>query len=314
MSDPPRIAVVGGLNMDIHLFDLRRFPPRDTLVADRYLAEPGGKGSNQARAAARLGAEVTLVGRVGDDEFGALCVEATAADGVDVTNVIATSDARTGFVVIELVEGQHRSLVFAPGANGALTWDDVERALGDLAAADVVVVQAEVPPDVLSRLMVWGAETATPVFLDPAPPERVTRPVIAAAEVVTPDIEEGAGLTGRRDLGHIGAPLAARELLAMGARRVLLKLDAEGVILGDESGLRRIPTLAVEAVDETGAGDVFMAALAVRRAQGADWVDAARYANTAAALSVAGAGLTLPSAAEVEAAVGKLGDELEVIG
>lgn len=314
MSDPPRIAVVGGLNMDIHLFDLRRFPPRETLVADRYLAEPGGKGSNQARAAARLGAEVILVGRVGDDEFGAICVEATAADGVDVTNVRPTSDARTGFVVIELVEGQHRSLVFAPGANWALTWADVERALPDLSAADVVVVQAEVPPDVLTRLVTWGVETDTPVFLDPAPPERVTRPVLAAAEAITPDVEEGAGLTGRRHLGHIGATLAARELLAMGSRRVLLKLDADGVILGDATGLRRIPTLTVEAVDETGAGDVFMAALAVRRAQGAGWEEAARYANTAAALSVAGAGLTLPTAGEVETALPHLPGGIEHIG
>ena len=140
----PRIVVVGGLNMDLHLFGLRASAGQAPLVADRYLAQPGGKGGNVARAAARLGASVELVGRVGDDEFGRGCVAAIAADGVDVSHVTTTSDAPTGFVAIELTEGKHRSLVFAPGANVHLRWADIEPVVDGLGPHDIAIAQSEI--------------------------------------------------------------------------------------------------------------------------------------------------------------------------
>lgn len=299
-----RIGVVGGLNMDIHLFDVHPSRGQAPLVAERYLVEPGGKGANVARAAARLGASVVLVGRVGDDEFGRECRERCAADGVDVRHVTAVSGEHTGFVTIELGDGgHHRSLVFAPGANDHLTWNDVEVALADLERCDVVVVQAEVPTHVLDGMVRWANERAKPLYVDPTPPEKVDRVAIVGAEAITPDLEEAALLTGRTLTSQLSPILAAEDLRRVGARRALVKCGPAGVIVADDDRLVRVPTLMVDAVDETGAGDVFLAALAVHRAQGADWIEAARFANVAAALSVSQSGLSLPTGADVLAAL-----------
>jgi len=144
-------------------------------LAERYIIEPGGKGSNQARAAARLGADALLVGCVGDDEFGHMCVDETSADGVDTTHVAATTEQRTGFVVIQLIDGRHRSLVFTPGANSLLTWDFVVPALDSLKECDVVITQSEVPTHTVDRLIDWSRESGVPVYLDPASPQEAKR-------------------------------------------------------------------------------------------------------------------------------------------
>lgn len=300
------LVVVGGLNMDLHLFGLRPSHGQALQLADRYLAEPGGKGANVSRAAARLGAEVRLIGRVGDDDFGAHAIEAVAADGVDVSGVGITPGHPTGFVAIDLVEGRHRSLLFASGANDLLTWEDVEPGVADLGPGDVLIVQAEVPTPVLDRLTALAVERAIPLLVDPTPPEKVRPEHLAAAEVVTPDLDEAAGLVGRSNTSMLWPTIAARELVELGARRVVIKTGERGAILADGDGVREIPTLTVEVRDETGAGDVFLAALAVARSEGAGWEGAVRFANAASALSVSGTGLTLPDRAAVDRAVGRL--------
>lgn len=295
-----RIVVVGGLNMDLHLFGLHESPGQAPLIAERSLAQPGGKGANVARAAARHGVEVSLVGRVGDDDFGRACVEAVAADGVDTEAIVASAATPTGFVAIELREGRHRSLVFAPGANDELTWDDVEPTLARLGPSDIVVVQAEVPPSVLDRVTAHAMETGMTLFLDPTPPDRVRRQHLLGADVITPDLDEAARLVGRRPSSLLWPPLAARELVAAGARRVVVKTAEEGAVLADRDAIVEIPTVRVDVADETGAGDVFLAALAVRRLEGADWEEAVGFANTASALSVAATGLALPGRVAIE--------------
>jgi ribokinase len=290
-----RIVVVGEINMDLHLFDVHRSPGEVLLVAHHYLAEPGGKGANVARAISRLGMEVLLVGRVGDDEFGHDCLDVIVADGVDTTGVVITADTPTGFVVIELDRGRHRSLLLAPGANDALRWSDVEPHVAHLANGDIVVAQAEVPADTLRQLARYVVEAGAALFLDPTPPERVTTEIISLADVITPNRIEASALVGRSDTSTLWPTLAARELLEAGARRVLLKLGEAGAILADEEGMVEIPTIEVEPVDETGAGDVFVATLAVARSEGVHWPAATRLANIAAALSLSEQGLHLPS-------------------
>jgi ribokinase len=302
-----RMVVVGGLNMDIHLFGLSASAGQAPLVATRHLAQPGGKAGNVARAAARMGATVTLVARVGADDFGRECVAAAAADGVDVSGVVRTPDQPTGFVAIELHEGRHRSLVFSPGANALLGWEDVEPHVAGLTAGDLVVAQAELPPDTLTRLARELAGCAVPLFLDPTPPERVRRDHLEAAEVITPDLAEAAQLTGRHAGSRLWPQFAARELHAAGARRVLVKTGEDGALLLDDDGLREIPTARVEVVDETGAGDVFLAGLAVSRLDGVGWEEAVRFANAASALSVSRVGLALPGPAEVSTLARTLG-------
>jgi ribokinase len=302
----PRLGVVGGVNMDIHLFDVHRPRYGADYVADRYLAEPGGKGANQARAAAILGAEVTLVARVGNDEFGRLCLEAVRCDGVDTRWVRVDKGEHTGFVVIRLIEGRHHSIVFTPGVNEQLAWGDVEPALTELAACDAIVTQTEIPRQVLSPLCRWSTETGVPLFLDPANPSRVTTSALRIAEVVTPDLAEASELVGHPVDTELASVAAVRELTDRGARRVLLKMAERGALLGDATGIRRIATMPVKAVDETGAGDVFLAALAVRRVSGSGWEEAARFANAASALSVSRDGLALPGTAEVLEALDRI--------
>jgi ribokinase len=302
-----RVVVVGGLNMDIHLFGLKESAGQAPLLAARHLAQPGGKAANVARAVARLGVPVTLVARVGDDDFGRQCVVAAEADGVDVSGVVRTPDEPTGFVAIELDEGKHRSLVFSPGANEALGWEDVAPHVAGLRPSDIVVAQAELPPPTLAALAHELARQGVPLFLDPTPPERVLREQLVTAEVITPDLGEAAALTGRLAGSHLWPVFAARELRAAGARRVLLKTAEDGAILLDDDGLREVPTARVEVADETGAGDVFLAALAVSRLGGEGWERATSVANAAAALSVSRMGLALPSPAEVEALAATLG-------
>lgn len=280
--------------MDLHLFDVHSSAGQAPLVADAYLAEPGGKGANVARAIARLGVRVRLVARVGDDEFGSDCVNAISADGVDTSGVAITSKTPTGFVAIELTDGQHSSVLYAPGANDALGWEDVEPHMADLGPDDIVVTQAEVPADTLTALTAHVGRAGSALFLDPTPPDRVPAGLISRAEVITPDRTEAAALVGRRDTSSLWPALAARELLSAGARRVVIKLGAGGAMFAEQERLLAIPTIAVTAVDETGAGDVFLAALAVARLEGLDWPEATRMANVAAALSVSNQGLFLP--------------------
>lgn len=308
-----RIGVIGGVNMDIHLFGVSEQRGSADFHADRYLAEPGGKGANQARAAAMLGADVLLVGRIGDDEFGRDCRDAVAGEGVDTSHMLVTKEARTGFVAIRLSKGRHHSIIYVPGANAQLTRHDIEAALPDLGRCDAVLIQAEVPREVLAFVAAWAEDSHMPLFLDPAPPENVTLAAIRSAAAITPDLEEGTALVGRAPHSMVSPVLAARELVESGARTVFLKLGPDGVLLADTEGVRRIPTLAVVPVDETGAGDVFVSALALRRTTGAGWLEAARFANTASALSVSRPGLALPTADEVLEAMQQLSAESEVL-
>lgn len=308
-----RIVVVGGLNMDIHLFDVEASAGQAPLLAGHHLAEPGGKGGNVARAIARLGCPVTLVSRVGDDEFGRHCVAAIIADGVDDRGVITTDGVPTGFVAIELTQGRHRSLIFSAGANDLLMWSDVEPHVAGLGADDLVIAQAEIPVPTLGALSAHVAHHGVPLYLDPTPPERIGPEHLRAAEVITPDLLEAAQLTGRGDGSLLWPAFAARELVEAGAQRAIVKAGERGALLADSRRVVRIPTVVVEAVDETGAGDAFLAALAVRRLEGADWESAVRFANTASALSVERVGLALPDRAEIDDATDRLSGRVEVV-
>lgn len=298
-----RIVVVGGINMDLHLFDLHPSVGQAPMVADHYLAEPGGKGANVARAVSRLGCPVSLVARIGEDEFGQDCVRVIAADGVETSGISTAPGVATGFVAIELDEGRHRSLIYAPGANDSLVWSDVEPHLRDVGQGDIVIAQAEVPAETLARLADHTIEAGASLFLDPTPTEHATSTLISRASVITPNRKEAAALVGRSDTSPLWPMLAAKELIAAGATRVVIKLGASGAIFADHDQIVEVPTISVESVDETGAGDVFIATLAVGRSDGMEWIEATEMANVAAAISLSQQGLFLPDRIAVDEAL-----------
>jgi ribokinase len=282
------IALVGSINLDVVVGVERHPVPGETVVGGDRRELPGGKGANQAVAAARLGATVHFVGRVGDDDAGRRLRDGLAAEGVDVTHVRVDPDAPTGMALIAVDGAGENTIVVSPGANARVGAADVEAARDVLAGAAVTLVQHEVPEDAVAAAIAGAGGT---VVLNPAP----ARPIAAPVDVLAPNRGELEALAGRA-----GDPIdLARTLDA--ARAVVVTLGSEGAAVIEGSRVERIPAPRVDAVDTTGAGDAFCGALAQALDAGADLVEAARWAVRAAAASVTkpGAQGGLPRAADL---------------
>jgi ribokinase len=282
------IALVGSINLDIVVGVDRHPAPGETVLGDDRQELPGGKGANQAVAAARLGAEVAFVGRVGDDDAGRRLRDGLAAEGVDVTHVRVDADASTGVALIAVDRAGENTIVVSSGANARVSVTDVEAARDVLANAAVTLVQHEVPEDAVAAAIASAGGT---VVLNPAP----ARPIVAPVDVLVPNRGELEALVGRA-----GDPVElARGLEA--ARAVVVTLGSEGAVVVEGDLVARTPAPKVDAVDTTGAGDAFCGALAQALDAGADLVEAARWAVRAAAASVAtlGAQGGLPRRADV---------------
>jgi ribokinase len=282
------IAVVGSINLDV-VVEVERHPaPGETVLGGDRLELPGGKGANQAAAAARLGAEVAFVGRVGDDDAGRRLRDGLAAEGVDVAHVQVDPSAPTGMALIAVDRAGENTIVVSSGANARVSAADVEAARDALAGAAVTLVQHEVPEEAVAAALDCGGGT---VVLNPAP----ARPIVAAVDVLIPNRGELEALAGRG-----GDPVELARGLAL-ARCVVVTLGSEGAVIVEGERVERIAAPRVDAVDTTGAGDAFCGALAQALDAGADVVEAARWAVRAAAASVTkpGAQGGLPWAADL---------------
>jgi ribokinase len=289
VSAAARVIVVGSINVDL-VVTLERLPaPGETVSGGRFSRHGGGKGANQATAAARLGAAVAMVGAVGDDDFGEEALALLREDGVDVGAVARLEGVPTGVALIAVDAGGENQIAVASGANAALDDGAVERALGGGGAPEgaVVLLNHEVPE--AARLA--GARTARgPIVLNPAPARPLPDELAALHPILTPNAGEARELTGEED-----PEAAARALRERTGAPVLVTLGAEGALLvGDDVEGIAAPT--VEVVDTTGAGDTFNGALAAELAAGRDLRAAAAFAVRAAALStrVAGAREGMP--------------------
>jgi ribokinase len=271
------IAVVGSINLDLVVGVERHPAPGETVIGDDRRELPGGKGANQAVAAARLGAAVALVGRVGADAQGARLRAGLAAEGVDVTHVREDPDAPTGVALIAVDAAGENTIVVSPGANARVGAGDVDAAHDVLAGAAVVLLQHEVPEEAVAAAIVAAGAT---VVLNPAPARAVAAPV----DVLVPNRGELAALAGRA-----GDPVALARSLA-GARAVVVTLGAQGAVVVEGDRAEHVAAPHVRAVDTTGAGDAFCGALAQALDDGATLVEAARWAVRAAAASVTRAG------------------------
>jgi ribokinase len=282
------IALVGSINLDIVVGVDRHPAPGETVLGDDRQELPGGKGANQAVAAARLGAEVAFVGRVGDDDAGRRLRDGLAAESVDVTHVRVDADAPTGVALIAVDRAGENTIVVSSGANARVSAADVEAARDVLANAAVTLVQHEVPEDAVAAAIASAGGT---VVLNPAP----ARAIVAPVDVLVPNRGELEALVGRA-----GDPVELARALEV-ARAVVVTLGSEGAVVVEGDLVERTPAPKVDAVDTTGAGDAFCGALAQALDAGADLVEAARWAVRAAAASVAtpGAQGGLPRRADV---------------
>ena len=292
------VFVIGSINQDFVLKVERRPEPGETVTGADLTLSPGGKGANQAIAAARLGAEVAMLGSVGEDPFGAELVENLRNNGVSTSRVEAISGAPTGSAFITVTPDGENAIVVSPGANRSFGPGEVETAAGDLREARVLVAQLEVSVEAVEAAARLAVESGTRFLLNLAPPREVPDALLRLSDPLVVNEHEAAFL-----LGEEAAPEdAARRLPELGPRSVIVTLGAEGAILAAGGTTQHFPAPEVEAVDTTGAGDAFVGALAAKLAEGATLEEAIPYAVLAGAVAVTreGAQGSLPTPEEVE--------------
>lgn len=297
----PSILVVGSVNMDLVLRTPRIPKSGESLIGEFYLYVPGGKGANQAVAAARLGASVTFVGRVGEDNHGVRLKEQFRKEGICIDFLKDDCENQTGLAVILLEEtGDNRILVY-PGANMAIDMNDVEGAFAR--DYDAVLLQLEVPRDVVVKACHLAREKNIPAILDAGPAQAFPLEQLAGLKILTPNETETCALTGIEVNTVEDAERAAKVLAEKSkAAFVVIKMGSKGAILYDNGHVEHFPAYRVRAVDTTAAGDAFTAAMAIHYVQHGDIREAIRYANAVGALTVTrmGAQPSLPISEEVE--------------
>ena len=293
-----KIVIVGSITMDL----VTRTPqiPRigQTLIGTGFETTPGGKGANQAVAAARLGYPVAMVAKVGTDVYGPQLLENLAHAGVD-TAAMAQVEGSSGLAPMFVAESGENSIVVVPGANGKMDREAVDRQAALIRSAGIVLCQLEIPIETLSYTLALCAEAGVPVMLDPAPAAPLPEVVFSQVAWFTPNETEAAFYAG----DGASTEDTAKHLLDKGLRGVVLKRGADGAYVVSEGRAEWVKPFKVQAIDTVAAGDCFNGAFAVALLEGKDPWTAARFANAAAAIGVTrrGAQASMPSRADVDA-------------
>jgi ribokinase len=297
------VFVVGSINQDFILGVERRPAPGETVTDARLATHNGGKGANQAAAAALLGADVTFLGRVGDDGFGGPLVRSLADKGVDTSLVQEVSGSSTGTAFITVTPDGENAITVAPGANRRLKAEDVDGASESIGEARVLVAQMEIPSEVVLRAVEVAARLGTRALVNLAPPFEVPRALLAKLDPLVVNEHEAAFLLGEKVEGVDAALDAATELLTLDPKSVVVTVGEDGAVFADAQSSRHVPSPKVDVADTTGAGDAFVGALAARLADGVALEDAVAYAVRAGAAAVTkeGAQGALPTHDVVEA-------------
>ncbi len=281
-----RIVVIGSSNTDM-IIKIDRIPrPGETVIGGQFSTAPGGKGANQAVAAARAGGDVAFIGRVGNDIFGNEALKGFVADNIDIEYVIRDTTAPSGVASIFVDRNGQNSIAVAGGANANLSPADIEAAEKTIACADILVMQLETPIDTVSAAAMMAHADGVKVILNPAPAQLLTDDLLKTISILTPNKTEAELLTGIGIENEDDARKAAQALLIRGVATVMVTLGEKGVIIATADGVRKVDAFEVDPVDTTAAGDVFNGALAVAIAEGSQLDKAVLFANAAAAMSV----------------------------
>jgi len=298
-----QIVVVGSLNMDMVVQVDRRPGVGETVMGRRFFTSPGGKGANQAYAAARLGGSVSMVGRTGADVFGEQLIRHLKKAGVQTEGIAACEEASSGVAFITIDAQGENNIIVVPGANHRLTAEDIRLNADRIKSCGLLVVQLEIPMETVMEAVRLARHHRVPVLLDPAPACPLPDELLGMVHYLTPNESEMQQLTGKKVRDPETAFQAAEALLSRGVRVVLAKLGENGVAVLSRTERFHMPGFQVNAVDTTAAGDTFAGALAVALTEGKSLAEAVRFANAASAISVTrfGAQSSMPDRAETEA-------------
>lgn len=280
------IVVVGSSNTDM-IIQVPKIPcPGETILGGKFSTAAGGKGANQAVAAARAGANVTFIARVGKDVFGRQAVDGFIRDKINVENVITDIQTPSGVALISVDHAGENSIAVASGANANLSVSDIEAAADIIASADILLMQLEIPLNTVEAAASIAAANGVKVILNPAPAQPLSNELLRRVSILTPNETEAEILSGIKVQSVNDAKTAAEEIAGKGVKTILITLGSKGVFAYSPEIKELIPAFKVNAVDTTAAGDVFNGAFAVALAENKTLANSIRFANAAAALSV----------------------------
>lgn len=295
------ITVVGSLNMDL-VFYAKKIPrPGETVMGKSFKQVPGGKGGNQADAAAKLGAEVRMIGCIGDDAMGSFLKKSLAADGVNVDSVLVKPEAATGVAAIIVEDSGDNAITVAPGANYALTAQDIEALSLVISTSTILLVQLETTMDTVRASLKISKSAGNMTILNPAPAAELDQEILAYTDILTPNETELEFLTGQETKTLAQIEHAGKTLLDKGIRELVVTLGQNGCLHIKKDKVQHYEAYKVKAVDTTGAGDGFNAALAVSLSAGKTMEDSIEFALKVGAMIVTkeGAQTSLPLKKEV---------------
>jgi ribokinase len=281
-----RIVVVGSCNADMVIKAPRLPRPGETVTSGTFFRARGGKGANQAVAAARAGGAVAMIGSVGIDTFGDDAIAGLEEDGIDTAHVVRSAATPSGVALIMVDAAAQNLIAVASGANALLSAADIRACEATIAAADVLVTQLEIQLAAVEEAIGIANQHGVPVILNPAPACTLSDDLLARVSVLTPNASETERLTGIGVTDDESLRRAADALLARGVGACVITLGGSGVLVAAGDRRERVDSWSVTPEDTTGAGDVFSGALAVALGDGKPLIEAARFANAAAAISV----------------------------
>jgi len=289
--------VVGSVNMDMVARSEELPREGETLLGESFIMNPGGKGANQAVAAARLGADVTFIGKVGEDIFGEELMRNFRREGIDISFLMKEKESFSGVALILVDSKGENVIVVVPGANGKLAPEDVDKAREGILASHVLIAQLEIPVDTVVQAFQIAREGKTLTILNPAPACELPEEIYPLIDIIVPNRHELARLVGcEGEVEYLG-----KKLLEQGVGACVVTLGQEGALIVEKKGAIHIPSFKVHSIDGTGAGDAFIAALAVKVAEGSDLSEGVRFACAAGALATTrmGAQQAMPHLDEV---------------
>jgi ribokinase len=281
-----KILVIGSSNTDMVIKTDKIPSPGETILGGTFLMNPGGKGANQAVAAARLGGKVTFVAKIGDDLFGSETTGILKKEGIDTRFIVKDTGLPSGVALITVDSEGENSIVVAPGSNGNLLVQDIDNEVFAPGKYGVMLLQLEIPLMTVEYAAITAAENKMKVILNPAPAQKLHDYLLKHLWLITPDETEATILTGIKVHNEITADAAATYLLKKGVKNVIITMSAAGAFVKTAEFTEMFPGVKVKAIDTTGAGDVFNAALAVSFAEGKEMREAVIFANKAASICV----------------------------